>query len=106
MLNLVNAMSPFFVQVSLPFLVLHGEEDQVTDKAVSKELIDVAASTDKTLKMYPEMWHGLLYGEPPENLQIVFSDIIAWIEKRCNFGNTRLEREQKEEHEHLVKSVL
>ncbi|ESW14694.1 hypothetical protein PHAVU_007G009500 [Phaseolus vulgaris] len=93
-------------EVSLPFLVLHGEEDQVTDKAVSKELIDVAASTDKTLKMYPEMWHGLLYGEPPENLQIVFSDIIAWIEKRCNFGNTRLEREQKEEHEHLVKSVL
>jgi len=78
----------------------------VTDKAISKLLHDVAASSDKTLKMYPKMWHGLLYGEPPENLQIVFSDIIAWIEKRCHFGNTRLERELKEEHEHLVKSDL
>ncbi|TKY50633.1 Caffeoylshikimate esterase [Spatholobus suberectus] len=90
-------------EVSLPFLVLHGEEDQVTDKAVSKQLYDEAASRDKTLKMYPEMWHGLLYGEPPENLQIVFSDIIGWIEQKSHYGNTRLERELKEQHEHLVK---
>ncbi|WVY94515.1 hypothetical protein V8G54_033603 [Vigna mungo] len=93
-------------EVSLPFLVLHGEADQVTDKAISKQLHEVAGSSDKTLKLYPGMWHGLLYGEPPENLNIVFSDIIGWIEKRCQFGNTRLERELKEEHEHLVRSDL
>ncbi|CAJ1977726.1 unnamed protein product [Sphenostylis stenocarpa] len=93
-------------EVSLPFLILHGEEDQVTDKAISKQLYDVAASTDKTLKMYPDMWHGLLYGEPPENLQIVFADIIAWIDKKSNFGNTRLEKELKQEYEHKVKSDL
>lgn len=90
-------------EVSLPFLVLHGEEDQVTDKAVSKQLYDVAASTDKTIKLYPEMWHGLLYGEPKENLDIVFSDIINWIEQQSHYGNTRLERELKEEQEHRIK---
>ncbi|KAK7390744.1 hypothetical protein VNO78_18793 [Psophocarpus tetragonolobus] len=93
-------------EVSLPFIVLHGEEDQVTDKEVSKQLYDVAASSDKTLKLYPEMWHGLLYGEPPENLQIVFSDIIDWINKKSQYGNTRMERELKEEQEHFVKSDL
>lgn len=90
-------------EISLPFLVLHGEEDKVTDKSVSKQLYDVASSPDKTLKLYPGMWHGLLYGEPPENLDIVFSDIISWIEKRSEYANARLEREQKEENEDLVK---
>lgn len=86
-------------EVTLPFLVLHGEDDKVTDKSVSKQLYDVASSSDKTLKLYPGMWHGLLYGEPPENLDIVFSDIISWMEKRSQYGNTRLERELKEENE-------
>ncbi|XP_004497316.1 caffeoylshikimate esterase-like [Cicer arietinum] len=91
-------------EVSLPFLVLHGEEDRVTDKAVSKQLYDVASSTDKTLKLYPGMWHGLLFGEPPENLDIVFKDIISWIEERSRYGNTRLERELKQQNEDFVKT--
>ncbi|MED6168458.1 hypothetical protein PIB30_011623 [Stylosanthes scabra] len=86
-------------EVSLPFLVLHGEEDQVTDMAVSKQLYEVASSTDKTIRLYPGMWHGLLYGEPPENLKIVFSDIIAWLDQKSHYGNTRLERELKQQHE-------
>ncbi|KAJ1436393.1 Serine aminopeptidase, S33 [Sesbania bispinosa] len=92
-------------EVSLPFLVLHGEEDKVTDKSVSKQLHDVASSSDKTLKLYPGMWHGLLYGEPPENLNIIFADIILWIEEKSQYGNSRLEREQKNENENedLVK---
>jgi acylglycerol lipase len=91
-------------EVSLPFLVLHGEEDRVTDKSVSKQLHDVASSSDKTLKLYPGMWHGLLYGEPPENLEIVFSDIFNWIGKRSKYGNARLERELKEQNEDSVKA--
>ncbi|MED6136870.1 hypothetical protein PIB30_059823 [Stylosanthes scabra] len=86
-------------EVSLPFLVLHGEEDQVTDMAVSKQLYEVASSRDKTIRLYPGMWHGLLYGEPPENLKIVFSDIIAWLDQKSHYGNTRLERELKQQHE-------
>ncbi|KAI4351143.1 hypothetical protein L6164_005526 [Bauhinia variegata] len=86
-------------EVSLPFLVLHGEEDKVTAKEVSKQLYDVASSSDKTFKLYSGMWHGLLYGETPENIEIVFSDIISWLVKRSLEGNERMEREQKQENE-------
>ncbi|XP_059457566.1 caffeoylshikimate esterase-like [Corylus avellana] len=86
-------------EVSVPFIVLHGDDDRVTDKSVSKLLYDVASSTDKTFKLYPNMWHGLLYGETPENSDIVFSDIISWLEERSTLGNSRLEREQKHEND-------
>ncbi|XP_022993725.1 caffeoylshikimate esterase-like [Cucurbita maxima] len=83
-------------EVSVPFLLLHGEDDRVTDKLVSKQLYDEAVSDDKTLKMYSGMWHGLLYGETPENIDIVFSDIIDWLEKR----NVKSEFEKKHENDH------
>lgn len=76
-------------------MILHGEEDKVTDKATSKQLYDVASSKDKTLKLYPDMWHGLLYGEPPENIDVVFSDIIDWLEERVSSKNLRMEKEHK-----------
>ncbi|XP_028799525.1 caffeoylshikimate esterase-like [Neltuma alba] len=93
-------------EVSLPFLVLHGEDDKVTDPLVSSELYEVASSTDKTLKLYPEIWHGLLYGErrePPGNLNLVFSDIISWLDDRSSFSNSRLDNELKHFNEPLVK---
>ncbi|OWM87540.1 hypothetical protein CDL15_Pgr022652 [Punica granatum] len=91
-------------EVSLPFLLLHGEEDRVTDNSVSKLLLEEASSTDKTLKLYPKMWHGLLYGETPSNIDIVFSDIIGWLDERASLGNSRLERELKSEQDddHLM----
>ncbi|XP_054784417.1 caffeoylshikimate esterase-like isoform X2 [Prosopis cineraria] len=81
-------------QVSLPFLVLHGEDDKVTDKSVSIQLHKVASSKDKTLKLYPGMWHSLLIGEPPENLDTIYKDIVDWLNDKCVHGNTRLESEQ------------
>lgn len=91
-------------EVSLPFIVLHGGDDKVTDKKVSEELYNVASSTDKTLKLYPGMWHGLLYGEPAENIDIVFADIIGWLEGRVSLGNSRLEREQKHQNDDFLKA--
>ncbi|KAF7820468.1 caffeoylshikimate esterase-like [Senna tora] len=86
-------------EISLPFLVLHGEEDKVTDKSVSIELHRVASSSDKTIKLYPGMWHGLLYGEPPQNLEVVFKDIIHWLHTRCLHANARIERDLKHQHD-------
>ena len=85
-------------EVSLPFIVLHGEADKVTDKSVSEQLFRVASSSDKTIKLYPEMWHGLLYGETVENSDKVFEDIIVWLGNRADHGDIRLEREQKYKH--------
>ncbi|XAR57330.1 2-acylglycerol O-acyltransferase [Bertholletia excelsa] len=78
---------PIFIRgVTIPFLVLHGEADTVTDPEVSKALYVLASSEDKTIKLYPGMWHALTSGEPDDNVEIVFSDIVAWLDKRCGNG--------------------
>lgn len=69
-------------EVTLPFFVLHGEADIVTDPEVSKALYEQAGSKDKTIKLYRGMWHGLTAGEPDANIEIVFSDIVTWLDKR------------------------
>ncbi|KAH7294938.1 hypothetical protein KP509_27G025500 [Ceratopteris richardii] len=69
-------------EVTLPFIVLHGEADVVTDIEVSKTLYRTASSFDKTLKTYPSMWHALLFGEPENNIDLVISDIVAWLNER------------------------
>jgi len=71
-------------KVNLPFLVLHGEADLVTDPEVSRALYDRASSVDKTITLYPGMWHGLTSGEPDTNVEKVFSDVIAWLDHRAH----------------------
>ncbi|XP_031110124.1 caffeoylshikimate esterase-like [Ipomoea triloba] len=89
-------------EVKLPFLIAHGEADKVTDPSVSKLLYEKASSTDKSLKIYPGMWHSLTYGELPENINIVFSGIISWLDHKVTTGNSRLEREQKYTNDNLL----
>ncbi|KAF8719998.1 hypothetical protein HU200_024768 [Digitaria exilis] len=71
-------------EVRMPFFILHGEADTVTDPEVSRALYERAASTDKTIKLYPGMWHGLTAGEPDDNVELVFSDIVAWLDERSS----------------------
>ncbi|KAF8706947.1 hypothetical protein HU200_030555 [Digitaria exilis] len=77
-------------QVSLPFLIVHGGADKVTDPSVSELLYRSAASQDKTLKLYPGMWHALTSGESPNNIHTVFQDIIAWLDQRSDDATTTL----------------
>lgn len=76
----------YCVQVMLPFLLLHGEDDRVTDPDISRELFQSAKSCDKELKLYPGMWHGLTAGESDDNIELVFTDIIHWLNKRSPTG--------------------
>ncbi|KAL3851349.1 hypothetical protein ACJIZ3_013231 [Penstemon smallii] len=69
-------------EVSLPFFVIHGGEDKVTDPSFSKLLYESASSSDKSFKLYHGMWHSLIFGELPENIEIVFSDIFSWLDER------------------------
>ncbi|KAM7255107.1 hypothetical protein ACFE04_020348 [Oxalis oulophora] len=73
-------------EVKIPFFVLHGEADTVTDPEISKALYEKASSEDKTMKLYPGMWHGLTSGEPDDNIEIVFADIVSWLDKRIGDG--------------------
>ncbi|CAN7008254.1 unnamed protein product [Brassica rapa subsp. trilocularis] len=69
-------------EITMPFFVLHGEADIVTDPEISKALYEKASSRDKTLKLYPGMWHALTSGEPDYNVDLVFADIISWLDHR------------------------
>nr|CAB3465476.1 unnamed protein product [Digitaria exilis] len=96
-------------EVRMPFLVLHGEDDKVTDPEVSRALYQRSASTDKTIKLYQGMWHGLTAGEPDENVELVFSDILVWLDQRSRHWKpeervrTPLEPENKQQ---LSKKII
>ncbi|KAF0889693.1 hypothetical protein E2562_030170 [Oryza meyeriana var. granulata] len=78
--------STILPQVSLPFLVVHGAVDRVTDPSISDLLYQMASSHDKTFNLYPGMWHALTSGELPNNIDAVFRDIITWLHRRTSFG--------------------
>lgn len=65
--------------VTIPFLVLHGTADRVTDPLASQDLYDKAASEFKDIKLYDGFLHDLLF--EPEREEIG-RDIINWMEKR------------------------
>uniref|UniRef100_A0A0D6R0B7 Serine aminopeptidase S33 domain-containing protein n=1 Tax=Araucaria cunninghamii TaxID=56994 RepID=A0A0D6R0B7_ARACU len=66
-------------RVSVPFLVLHGIADTVTDPNASQDLYDQAASEHKAIKLYDGLLHDLLF--EPEQDEIA-SDILKWMDDR------------------------
>ncbi|KAI3757973.1 hypothetical protein L6452_05519 [Arctium lappa] len=95
LLNVSLDLEKRLQEVTFPFFVAHGEADKVTDPTVSKLLYETASSFHKKFTLYPGMWHALTYGEFEENTDMVFRDVISWIDERISSGNSRLEREQK-----------
>lgn len=75
-----------FEEIDIPFLIVHGGDDVVCDPACVEELYRRASSKDKTLKIYPGMWHQLV-GEPDENVELVFGDIVEWLRTRALRAN-------------------
>ncbi|KAG6479572.1 hypothetical protein ZIOFF_063039 [Zingiber officinale] len=66
-------------RVNVPFLVLHGTSDDLTDPEGSRRLFDEASSTDKSIKLYPGLLHDLLI-EP--ECDKIMTDIIDWFSCR------------------------
>lgn len=79
--------------VDLPMLIIHGTGDVVTDPTVSVALYEKAKSQDKTLKLYKGMWHGLLQGEPDQNVAILVEDITAWLKQRVEQWHSAHQRQ-------------
>jgi acylglycerol lipase len=67
-------------QFRYALLLLHGMDDRVTHPEGSRAFHERAASSDKTLRLYEGLYHGLL--EETEKDQVV-SDILSWVESRC-----------------------
>ncbi|XP_058082447.1 caffeoylshikimate esterase [Magnolia sinica] len=83
LLRITDYLHSKLSDVSLPFIVLHGSADVVTDPDVSRTLYEAAKSEDKSIKIYEGMMHSLLFGETDENVAIVRNDILSWLNQRC-----------------------
>lgn len=83
LLRVTDILSRKLCDVELPFIVLHGSADVVTDPEVSRELYEEARSEDKSIKVFDGMMHSLLFGETDENVEIVRNDILQWLNARC-----------------------
>jgi alpha-beta hydrolase superfamily lysophospholipase len=82
LLRVCRELQARFEEVDLPLLVVHGGDDTVCDPACVEELHRRAGSKDKTLRIYPGMWHQIV-GEPEENVEKAFDEIIAWLKDRA-----------------------
>jgi alpha-beta hydrolase superfamily lysophospholipase len=60
-----------------PVLLMHGTADRLTDPEGGRQAYERAASTDKTLKLYPGLYHEIF--NEPEHKQVV-DDLIGWLD--------------------------
>ena len=65
--------------ISLPMLILHGEADTLAAPEGSRFLNEQIGSADKTLKIYPGLYHEI-FNEPER--EEVFTDILHWLDAR------------------------
>ncbi|KAG0475822.1 hypothetical protein HPP92_012663 [Vanilla planifolia] len=86
-LRISNYLQQNLNKITIPFLVLHGTADTVTDPSASEMLYHEAASTDKAIKLYDGLLHDLLF--EPEREDIT-EDILKWL--RARVGSTELSR--------------
>lgn len=67
--------------LSLPMLILHGDADAMTAPKGSEQLFSTIESQDKTLKIYPGLYHEI-FNEP--EAQNVFMDVKHWLDNQMN----------------------
>jgi alpha-beta hydrolase superfamily lysophospholipase len=77
----MNAIQAEAAKITLPILLLHGGEDVMTSPEGSRFLCDHVSSTDKTLKIYPGLFHEIF--NEPERVEVL-TDVLNWSEARLN----------------------
>lgn len=63
--------------LTMPVLVMHGGDDVITPPHGSEMIFAKVGSKDKTLKIYPGLYHEV-YNEPER--QEVIANVITWID--------------------------
>ena len=65
-------------EIRLPLLILHGEADRLTHPAGSRNFHQAVGSEDKTLMLYPGLYHEIF--NEPEREQVL-ADVSAWLDR-------------------------
>ena len=56
---------------------MHGGDDVITNLEGSQLLFDTVSSTDKSLQIYPGLYHEI-FNEP--EAEKVFTDLLGWLD--------------------------
>ena len=79
MLNNMARIQENAGHISLPMLLLHGGKDSLAAAEGSKFLDSHISSSDKTLIIYPELFHEI-FNEPEKDQ--VLNDMTGWLDKQ------------------------
>jgi alpha-beta hydrolase superfamily lysophospholipase len=66
-------------EIKLPYLLLHGGDDQLIDPAGSRSFFAASRAPDRALKVYPGLFHEVFNEVAREQ---VYSDVLSWLEAR------------------------
>lgn len=78
MLRGIREVNARLDQLRMPLLLLHGSDDLIVEPAASTLVYERAASSDKTLKLLPGLYHDI-YHEPER--QEVMDLVLDWLER-------------------------
>jgi acylglycerol lipase len=76
MLKAMERVTAEVAKIALPFLAIQGGEDKLVDPGGAQMLYDKAQSRDKTLKIYPGLYHEVF--NEPERAQVL-GDVESWL---------------------------
>lgn len=79
MLTLADELLADPASFHLPLLMMHGEEDGLTDPAATRAFFEAAGSLDKSLKLWAGCFHEI-HNEPEQSE--VIGQIVSWLEAR------------------------
>jgi alpha-beta hydrolase superfamily lysophospholipase len=68
-------------EIELPILLLHGEADSMASAQGSRYLFENVGSEDKTLKIYPGLYHEIF--NEPERDQVI-TDALDWCDRQLD----------------------
>ncbi len=72
-------------KISLPLFLLHGGKDLMAAPDSSRFLYENIGSKDKSLQIYPELYHEI-FNEPERNE--VFADLLDWCDRHLSLAGT------------------
>ncbi len=78
-LEATRRVSDQYDRFTLPFLVMHGTDDKLTDPEGSRLLYAHGNSEDKSINIYQGLYHELM-NEPEQ--QTVLTDMLDWLKER------------------------
>ena len=76
-LDTIDAVQAELPNVRVPVLLVHGSDDEIADSENSRLVYDRIGSVDKTVRVYPGLWHEVF--NEPERDQVV-RETADWLE--------------------------